>query len=242
VWVGHRRPLRIDPQTNAVIARIDAAGLVAAFGEGAVWAFRPERSLTQVIDVDPGTNSVRASIPVSVVEAPLLTLLAAGEGAVWFGATSSRSIYRIDPVRDNVESAFSVGAKPSGSAAGLGSVWVTSALAETLTRVDPRSEKIVAQVNLGRTPTDVASGRASCGSLLYETASVPEARSRFEPDRTSCSSPRRASRAAPTRPRASGLAAQIDTRLGTGLGDRCRAPQGHSGWLKEHVEEGRKAA
>jgi hypothetical protein len=30
--------------------------------------------------------------------------------------------------------------------------------------------------------------------------------------------------------------------LGTGLGDRWRAPQGHSGWLKEHVEEASKAA
>ncbi len=158
VWVGHRRPLRIDPQTNAVIARIAAAGIVAAFGEGAVWAIRPERSVTRVIELDPGTNSARVSIPVSVVEAPLLVLLAAGEGGVWFGATSSRSIYRIDPVRDNVESAFSVGAKPSGIAAGLGSVWVTSALARTLTRVDPTSEEIVAQVDLGRPPMDVAVG------------------------------------------------------------------------------------
>jgi protein kinase-like protein len=159
VWVGHTRPLRIDPQTTAVIARIDAAALVGAVGEGSVWGIYPERSLTRVIDVDPGTNSVRASIPVSVdVDNPFLALLAAGEGWVWVGATESRSIYRIDPDRDSVESAFSVGAKPSGIAAGLGSVWVTSGVAGTLMRVDPGSEEIVAQVDLGRTPTDVAVG------------------------------------------------------------------------------------
>jgi hypothetical protein len=33
---------------------------------------------------------------------------------------------------------------------------------------------------------------------------------------------------------------QTDNNLGTGLGDRCRAPQGHSGRLEAHVEEGRK--
>jgi hypothetical protein len=36
-------------------------------------------------------------------------------------------------------------------------------------------------------------------------------------------------------------AAQRDNNLGTGRGDRYRDPQGHSGWLKEHVDEGHKA-
>jgi hypothetical protein len=44
-----------------------------------------------------------------------------------------------------------------------------------------------------------------------------------------------------SQPYTSSAAAQSDNRLGTGLGDRSGAPQGHSGRLKEHVEQGIKA-
>jgi streptogramin lyase len=168
VWVGHRRIRRIDPRTRAVVATIEAAGIVVAAGEGAVWAVggqtvREALSEMKVLKIDPGTNSIHTSVSTQRNTGPggQAPLVAAGEGAVWIGVGTVRLrsvVYRVDPFSGEIAGAFTFASPVSGMAAGLGSVWVTSAVSGTLSRVDPSSGEIVV-LDFGKTqPTGVAVG------------------------------------------------------------------------------------
>jgi streptogramin lyase len=144
--------VRVDPATNRVAAVIGAGsdptaggptGITAGFG--AVWAGVP--SLKSVVRIDPGADSVAATIPgLSTAEGQL----AADASGIW--VADGQAVHRIDPSSNTIAKTIAVpgatGAGARGIAAGLGSIWVQ---AGPLLRIEPESGKIV-----GSTPLDEA--------------------------------------------------------------------------------------
>jgi virginiamycin B lyase len=106
--------LRIDPERNAVIARIKVkprtpcppfpqACSEAAAGYGAVWVSHP--SDNTVSSIDPQTNSVIATIPVGSHPDGI----AVSQEAVWVANSGGPSVSRIDPATNQVVATIRVG-------------------------------------------------------------------------------------------------------------------------------------
>jgi hypothetical protein len=141
VWTaGVPAAARIDPATNRIVARIEAAraGDVAADTD-AVWAasgVNPNGG-TGLIRIDPVANSVAARIP--VLDGPT-SGVAIGFGSVW--TTTARRlttqtpfvVARIDPRANSVVGTLPLSAR-GDVATGFGTVWV--AAGNTLLRLQP---------------------------------------------------------------------------------------------------------
>ena len=97
VWVmcvGDTTVLRIDPATNAIVARVEAGpqpgdGTVGA--DGLVWV--PLRGAAKVARIDPATNAVVDTIAVSGT--PMLLNVAFGD--VWVPDYRGSTIWRLTP-------------------------------------------------------------------------------------------------------------------------------------------------
>jgi YVTN family beta-propeller protein len=117
VWVAAQPQLiRIDPQTSKVVGRVQVVDRFGGFipglvhdekGEaaGALWAlgatlkiFPLRRFSVTVFRIDPHTNQVAATIPVSQFPfgEEMGVGLAAGEGAVWIGDSLNGTVWRLD--------------------------------------------------------------------------------------------------------------------------------------------------
>jgi virginiamycin B lyase len=88
-------------------------------GYSGVWASTVSGS---VVRIDPSTNQVAATIPVSGIND--FSRLAAGAGNIW--VTHSGSVARIDPTTNSVTANIDVGGTPLGIAASDSAVWVTT--------------------------------------------------------------------------------------------------------------------
>ena len=129
VWVGDiQHPasgastvFRIDPQTNAVAARIPVAAEVAdiAVGGGAVWVASDDGTLTRI---DPTANVVAATVELGGA----LSGVAVGAGGVWVANSGARNVARIDPETNDVVATIPTIARPDAIAVGEGVVWVTA--------------------------------------------------------------------------------------------------------------------
>ena len=154
---------RIDPATNAIVARIPmpARGFTwVATGAGSVWVSvaegGPEPTATdrhRVVRIDPRTNAVTATIDVgSAATRP--APLAVGEGGVWVSNFAESSVSRIDPATNRVtmrivttpEPQREDRGHPSGIAVTAGAVWVMNHRESTLLRIDPQTGAIVASI------------------------------------------------------------------------------------------------
>jgi streptogramin lyase len=141
VWVaGQGALLRIDPQTNRVVATIPTplTGQYAsvAFGEGAVWVTSGQANGV-VYRVDPAANRVTAAI--SVPGGAFGIVVAAG--TVWvtqyLPEPDPGIVARIDARSNRLRSPVEVPNMPGTIRVGLGAIWVTSRF--TVSRIDPRS-------------------------------------------------------------------------------------------------------
>jgi hypothetical protein len=141
VWVaGQGALLRIDPQTNRVVATIPTplTGQLAsvAFGEGAVWVTSGQANGV-VYRVDPASNRVTAAI--SVPGGAFGIAVAAG--TVWVTQFLSEPdpglVARIDARTNQLLPPVEVPNMPGIIRVGLGAIWVTSRF--TVSRIDPRS-------------------------------------------------------------------------------------------------------
>ena len=137
-----RHLIKVDPATNAVVARYAIPGYVSAVraGLGAVWIADPQASTIQRFD--PVTGTVVATIEVG--RRP--QFLTVGEGAVWTMNQSSGTISRIDPAANTVVATIELGEYVQGGdiAVGGGFLWLRGS-SMLLFKIDPTTNQIVAR-------------------------------------------------------------------------------------------------
>lgn len=173
VWVSDElrgRVTRIDPRSNAIVARIHVPqgphGITV--GAGAVWVAdmsgggpfgRGKKTccLGSVVRIDPRGNRTRI-IPTGEET----QRVAFGFGSVWATNTQDGTVSRIDPRTNRVVKTIHVAVCPVGITAGAGTVWVSHCnptdpnLRGTVTEIDPRLNRQVAQVAVGKAPNGLA--------------------------------------------------------------------------------------
>jgi streptogramin lyase len=137
-----KRLLRIDPDTNQVVAEIPLpeGSYTPAYGEGALWVTSTK---THVVSrVDPKSNLVTDTIEVD----PEPRFIAVGEGFVWTLNQKKGNVSKIDPKLRKVVATIEVGVPGGGGdiSAGDGSVWVT-AFTIPLSRIDPETNRVTHQ-------------------------------------------------------------------------------------------------
>jgi virginiamycin B lyase len=167
--------MRIDPNRNAIVARIKIApGGDAAAGDGAVWLSHPAENT--VSRIDPGTNKVSATIRVG----PQPAGIAVSPNAVWVVNAGGPSVSRIDPVTNRVvktikvDRALACCSEHMGLMAAGGAVWVGVPNGNELVRIDPTTNAVTATVKLPYPPcgylaadaTAVWSAGGGCGDLV----------------------------------------------------------------------------
>ena len=91
--LGREEIVRIDPETNRIVARIQPGGVGLAAGFGAVWAF--DILAGEVLRIDSGTNRVTRRIQVG----GLPTGIAVGHGSLWVANQLDSTVSRISPGR-----------------------------------------------------------------------------------------------------------------------------------------------
>ncbi|HWA35319.1 MAG TPA: hypothetical protein VG737_14360 [Cyclobacteriaceae bacterium] len=133
---------RVDPKTNAVVAKIHVRAGSYAFmgGYGAIWITNTKDGSVERIDATE--NRVVANIAVGK-QPRFLTL---GEGGVWTLNQEDGSVTRIDPRTNKVIAHIDCGVPGTGGdiSAGEGYVWVR-AKREMLLAIDPATNAVVAK-------------------------------------------------------------------------------------------------
>jgi YVTN family beta-propeller protein len=164
---------RIDPRTNRVVATLpigdqpafyhracEAKWNVHAFmgpsfhvrdcdlpsslavGAGALWVLKNDDQ--RVLRIDPISNHVVASVPISFVPFEI----AATDSAVWVTGYYEDKLVRIDPRSNQVVASLTVPDGASGIAVANGAIWVASSIAGKVSRIDPATNQVVASVAL----------------------------------------------------------------------------------------------
>jgi virginiamycin B lyase len=134
--------VRIDPDTNAVVAEVTVPGgstNIAVSGD-ALWIASTAKA--QVSRVNGYSNVVEETVKVG----PAPIGVAAGEGSIWTLNGGDGSVSRIDPKTNKVTETIKVGAIGTTGTilAGEGSVWV-SVPGFPLSRIDPRTNRLAQQ-------------------------------------------------------------------------------------------------
>jgi YVTN family beta-propeller protein len=136
--------------------------------------------------IDPATNTVLASLPVTVsgIEGP--HAVAYGEGAVWvtmYALDSSGkdsiagAVERLDPVSGVVLATIPVGKAPFGIATSPGAVWVANYDDGTISRIDPATNQVTASITLSAGVYGLAFDFGSLWATNEQTGTV----SRIDP-------------------------------------------------------------
>jgi YVTN family beta-propeller protein len=157
VWVLNNDSstlFRIDPGTNAIVARIRFVDTAedAAAGAGALWITHP--AVDAVSRVDPSTNAVTATIPVGSTPAGI----AVSDDAIWVANSGGPSVSRIDPRTDRVVATIPVGplraccTEHMSLSADSTDVWVALPNLNALVRIDPRTNMATNTVHVPYTP------------------------------------------------------------------------------------------
>jgi YVTN family beta-propeller protein len=149
------------PRGGKVVATIAVPTGGGAFtaGEGAVWAMSAAES--ELIRIDPQTNSIVARI--GVIDA--VEDVAAGGGAVWVSHPSQDIVSRIDPSTNTVTTTVPVGPQPAGLDVSRDAVWVANIGGPSVSRIDPATNRVVATIRVGPP-------RACCAEHMTVTAGV----------------------------------------------------------------------
>ena len=175
---------RIDPATNAVVARIRIASKIACIdlpgscgeattGDGALWIARVNDNV--VLRIDPHDNSLAATIPVG----PQPEGIATTPGAVW--VVNKRRPQRLqdrpgdEPGRGDDPDRIRAGLlfRHMSVAAGAGAVWASLPSADSIVRIDPATNTVVARVHLSGQPCAFLAAGASRSGRRAATALVP---------------------------------------------------------------------
>jgi streptogramin lyase len=164
-WVaGQGELVRIDPQTNRVVATIptpvSGENASIAFGEGAVWVTSGQTNGV-VYRIDPAANRVTATI--GVPGGAFGIVVAAG--TVWvtqyLPEPDPGHVARIDAHSNRLLAPVEVPNLPGALRYGLDAVWVTSRF--TVSRIDPHSGAVTQPLHR------VSDVRAVGGGALWGT-------------------------------------------------------------------------
>lgn len=170
LWAARNGPgevIRIDPRTDAVVARVPVEGLTFAMagGPSGVWVADYENdSLTQI---DTATNQV-VKMLAGVGLGP--SGLVVSDAAAWVALARENAVARIDPASGTRLARLAVGRRPLAMVTTPGALWVRNEKSSSLSRIDPVSNQVVATVPisyfLGRDGQDgiaVVGGRVWSG-------------------------------------------------------------------------------
>jgi predicted DNA-binding transcriptional regulator AlpA len=163
--------VRIDPDTNEIVATIQDVSGPLAVGGGALWAVdragaRAGPGGSTLLRIDPGTNQVAARIPLGVA----LWDIEVGEGYVWVLTfepdQGEGDILQVDPRTNEVVARIDMPIPGSvfAPALGEGSAWVPVCCVDNelnLVRVDVSSGQVVGEptnVTQSGAPVAVAAG------------------------------------------------------------------------------------
>lgn len=183
VWVPSNAEgeiTRIDPRTDATIAKVKVAPGTAflAFGEGALWAVASADSLLQRID--PATNAVTGSVKLGDTPG----FLAAGDGAVWVQEQGDGTVAKVDPESLEVIARVKVGdnLKYGDIDVADGKVWLRTTDDQTFVVIDAGTNAILARVGrpegsgaIRYTPKGVWTSAHDVESINWWTPAKPAA-------------------------------------------------------------------
>ena len=148
--------VRIDPRTNAVVARVNVGVRPSsALGEaGAVWVVN--QGSDNVMRVDPATNKVTATVAVGKTPAQI----ASGFGSLWVTNSGDGTVSRIDPASLGVVAVRGLGEEPIGIVATPGGVFVSDPKGGAIMRIDPATNSVAQTLVRGvRAATVIADGQ-----------------------------------------------------------------------------------
>ena len=139
---GGRSLIRIDPDTNAVVADVTllAPGSAMAVSGDTIWVVSTRGA--HATRVNGYSNVVEETVKVG----PAPIAIAAGEGSVWTLNGGDGTVSRIDPKTAKVTETIKAGVTTvSGTiAAGEGSIWISTP-GIPLSRIDPRTNQLAQQ-------------------------------------------------------------------------------------------------
>lgn len=186
VWVSlasHDEVVRIDPATDAIVARIPVGEAPAgiAVSPGSVWV--ANRFGHSVSRIDASTNRVVATITFEgQSDGP--SSIASGAGAIWVVVPDLGGVVRINPATNAIEALIPVRlsrdfAPLNGIAADTSAgVWVAGV---DLIRIDPDRNRVVATVPTHALPVGVAIGLGSVWETSWAGRGVPGLLRRINP-------------------------------------------------------------
>jgi DNA-binding SARP family transcriptional activator len=145
IWVGVADAatlVRVNPLTNAVVARIKGfgdtdSGMPIAVDQNAVWILRLVDAQETLFRVNPSNNKIVAKIAVGSPNgvAPTGTV-ATGGGYVWTGNWDA-SVSKVDPRTNRVVAVYDLPSQPQNVVFNEGSLWVDSYDTSRVWRIDP---------------------------------------------------------------------------------------------------------
>jgi YVTN family beta-propeller protein len=163
VWqadFGRDVVLRIDPETEAVVAQIEVGAAPEGVGTtaGAVWVANHHDGT--VSRIDPGTNVVVATIDVGPAGSNGPLELAAGQTGVWVHVPNLGTVVHIDPITNAVIGSVAVDGVPAvdGNA-----VWITDPAGSAVVRVDATSHAVAATIPIVPVNEELSFGGVAAG-------------------------------------------------------------------------------
>jgi virginiamycin B lyase len=179
LWMANtngKEVLRIDPDTNQVIATIRVGSkpdLGIGMGLEYVWiADTKEKSIKQI---DPRTNQVVHTIAVNLPKESAGSI-GVGEGSLWVltneGDTDSGTLSRIDPMTGEITANIQVNAGSHAALVAFGSVWVSSTAAGSVLRVDARNNTVTAEIPVHTSPRFLAADEGSVWVVSQKDGSL----------------------------------------------------------------------
>jgi streptogramin lyase len=154
VWVhngDNGAILRIDPQSNAVVASltIPAGPGGVAIGEGTVWV--ANATVGTLSRINPQTNAVVATVTLPSQNKHDGAVVAISPGAVWVNDTVNDKVVRVDPQTNRVVATIADQFGPTDISYGAGQTWVSTFTDSShgLTRIDPATNQVMARIDVG---------------------------------------------------------------------------------------------
>jgi len=121
---------RVDPKTGRILHRFATGSRWLVFGDGAVWAVRPENGF--VTKIDPVGNAIAAHAKLHGWASDV----AVGGGFVWVSVIPDSVVFRLSENDLSVQGSSPTGPDPERLSFGGGKLWVANTAASTVSFVD----------------------------------------------------------------------------------------------------------
>lgn len=168
VWVASTGPFavhRIDPKTNAEVARVELPGEACAglaVGAGSLWVPLCT-AMPSLAKIDLKSNALTSVYPVG--PAAEEGGIAYGAGSLWLIVDKLGSLARIDPANGIVLDTLHLPAGSYNPAFLSGTLWITHADGSEVTGIDAASGKATATVATGPNPRFLTTGAGAVWTL-----------------------------------------------------------------------------